>query len=151
MKFEFKHIFDADLETVERAMFDERLAGYLQERCPSVIRIEPLERNDTDDAIERKVRYEPVPMIKKVGPKKVPPEAMIWVEESRYDRKRRQMTFDNVPAHAKVKKLMTNRGTIRLLRLGPGRTERIMEGELTEKVPLLGRVGIREKQRVTVR
>ena len=140
MKFEFKHTFDVDVEELERAIFHEKLAAFLQEKVPSVVKIEPLERDDGPDFIERKVRYEPVPMIKKVGPKKVPPEAMIWVEESKYDKKRRMLTFDNVPTHPKVKKLMSNRGTIRLSSLGPGRCERRMESELKIKVPILGRI-----------
>ncbi|MCD6497984.1 MAG: DUF2505 family protein [Deltaproteobacteria bacterium] len=139
MKFKFEHRFDVPVEELEQAMFAEDLPAFLQEHMPSLKGIEVLERQDSENAIQRKVRYEPVPLIKKVGPKKVPPEAMIWVEQSKYDRSRHEMTFENMPTHPKVKNLMTNKGTVRLMASGSG-SMRVLEGELKVSVPLLGRV-----------
>jgi len=139
MKFKFEHRFDVPVEQLEQTMFSEELPAFLKANMPSLKNIEVLERTDSQTTIQRKVRYEPIALIKKVGPKKVPPEAMIWVEQSRYDRSRHEMTFENVPTHPKVKNLMTNKGTVRLIPSGSG-SMRVLEGELKVAVPLLGRV-----------
>ena len=140
MKFRFEHEFDVDVEKLEEAMFSEDLPPFLKENMPSLKDMEVLERKEEGDSLKRRVRYEPVPLIEKVGPKRVPPEAMIWVEESTYDRKRRVLEFKNVPTHPKVRGLMTNHGTVELRSLGPGRSKRTMKGELKVSVPILGRV-----------
>lgn len=140
MKFKFEHGFDVSVEELEAAMFHEDLPSFLVEKMESLKEMEVLERKDNGEVIERKVRYVPVPLIKKVGPKKVPPEAMIWVEHSKYDKRKKEMTFDNVPTHPKVVKLMSNKGAIQLRSLGEGRSERVMSGELKVGVPILGRV-----------
>ncbi len=140
MKFKFEHGFDVSLEELESAMFHEDLPPFLMEKMESLKEMDVLDRKDDGDVIERKVRYVPVPLIKKVGPKKVPPEAMIWVEHSRYDKKKKEMTFENIPTHPKVVKLMSNKGVIQLRSKGDGKSERVMSGELKVGVPILGRV-----------
>jgi hypothetical protein len=140
MKFKFEHTFPVDVDRLEKAMFNPELPAFLKKKMSSLKEMEVLERNESDSAIERRVRYVPEPLIKKVGPKKVPPEAMIWVEESRYDKSTRRMSFDNVPTHPQVVKLMTNTGTITLAPTSGGQSRRTMEGELKVKVPILGRI-----------
>ena len=44
--------------------------------------IQPIERTEDDAQIRRRTRYTPVPLIKKVGPKTVPPGAMAFIEDS---------------------------------------------------------------------
>ncbi len=140
MKFRFEHEFDVDVERLEEAMFSEELPAFLKEHMPSLKDMEVLERREEGERLMRKVRYEPVPLIEKVGPKRVPPEAMIWVEESSYDRKRKVLDFKNVPTHPKVRGLMKNYGTVELQSAGPGKSRRTMQGELKVSVPILGRV-----------
>ncbi len=143
MKFRFENEFDVDVDSLEEAMFSEGLPAFLKEHMPSLRDMEVLERKEEGNLLRRRVRYVPVPLIEKVGPKRVPPEAMIWIEESTYDRSRKVMTFRNVPTHPKVAGLMRNEGTIRLQAKGPGRSLRVMEGELKISVPLLGKVAER--------
>jgi hypothetical protein len=140
MRFKFEHTFDVGVEDLEKAMFNPALPEFLEKNMGSLKEMKVLEREESDASIDRKVRYVPEPLIKKVGPKKVPPEAMIWVENSHYDKSSREMSFDNVPTHPQVVKLMTNKGTIKLHEVAPGRSKRVMEGELKVKVPILGRV-----------
>jgi len=140
MKFKFEHTFDVNVDDLEAAMFHEELPDFLVRNMESLKEMTVLEREEDESRIERKVRYVPVPLIKKVGPKKVPPEAMIWVEHSKYEKLKKEMSFDNIPSHPKVKSLMTNQGTIQLRSLGEGKSQRVMSGELKVKVPLLGRV-----------
>ncbi len=143
MKFRFEHEFDVDVDRLEEAMFSEDLPAYLKEHMPSLEDMEVLDRVEEGNILRRRVRYVPVPLIEKVGPKRVPPEAMIWVEESTYDRSAKLMTFRNVPTHPKVAELMRNEGTVRLQAKGPGRSVRVMEGELKIAVPFLGKVAER--------
>ncbi len=79
-------------------------------------------------------------MIKKIGPTTVEPEWMEWVEESSYDFKTHTGRFTNIPARGRIAKLMVNTGTLRLVPLGPDRTERIVSGELKIKVFMVGKI-----------
>ena len=143
MKFKFEHIFDADMETVVGCFLDPELPAYLMENMSTVQAIEPLSIEEEGGLVRRKVRYQPVPLIKRVGPKKVDPKWMCWVEESIYDRARRRMEFSNVPITDFVAKRMSNSGTVTLTEAGAGKTLRIIEGELRIKFPLLGRIAER--------
>ncbi len=140
MKFEYKHTFDVPVQTLIEAMFHPDLAPVLTEKMTSVIKIEVLEREETDQVIKRRVKYTPVPMIKKIGTKKITPESMVWVEQSTFDKGRQTMTFENVPDHPKIRAKMTNEGQVTFRELGDGRCERTMGGTLKIKFPILGRV-----------
>ena len=142
MKYSIEHVFDHPLAVVEKAMMHPDLAPFLVERMPSLDQMEPLQRDETDFAIKRRVRYLPKPIIKRIGPKKVPPEAMEWIEVSSYDKATHVLTFDNQPTHPKVKKLFVNQGTITLVERN-GRTVRTMDGVLHIKVAILGKVAER--------
>lgn len=140
MKFEYRHTFDVSVDTLIEAMFNPDLAAYLTEHMTTIISIETLERTEEDQRIVRRVRYVPVPMIKRIGTKKITPEAMQWDEESTFDKKGKVMTFANVPTHPKIRAKMTNEGKMVFTARGEDRCERVMQGELKIKFPLLGRV-----------
>jgi hypothetical protein len=140
MKFEYKHTFDVDIDTLIASMFHPELPPVLVSKMTTVKDIEVLERQETAERLTRRVRYLPVPSIKKIGPKTITPESMQWVEESSLDKGRKVMTFDNIPTHPKVREKMTNSGTVEFRSLGPGRSERVMSGELKVKFPILGRI-----------
>lgn len=140
MKFEYKHTFDVEMDALIEAMFSPDLVPVLLEKMTTVKHIEVLERNDSPERLVRRVKYVPVPSIKKIGPKTITPESMQWIEESSFDKARKVLTFENVPTHPKVREKMTNSGTVTFRSLGPGRTERVMAGELKIKFPILGRI-----------
>ena len=140
MEFEIKHQFNVGIEELERVMFHEDLPGLIMERVELIIEMNQLEGRRSGDRLERRVRYLPYPMIKKVGPATVEPEWMEWVEESSYDFAAHRGRFANVPARARIAKLMLNTGTMQLRSMGPDRTERVVSGELKIKVFLLGKV-----------
>lgn len=140
MKFEYKHTFDVPVDTLIEAMFHPELPPVLTEKMTTVVSIEVLERQETEAEIRRRVKYTPVPMIKKIGPKTITPESMVWVEESTFDKGRRELTFANIPDHPKVRAQMTNEGKVTFQDLGGGRSERVMSGTLKIKFPILGRV-----------
>lgn len=140
MKFEYRHSFDASVDTLIETMFDPDLAAHLTEKMTTIVSIETLERTEDDHHIVRRIKYVPVPMIRKIGPKKITPESLQWIEESRFDKAAKVMTFDNVPTHPKVRAKMTNSGKMEFRAQGANRCERIMHGELKVKFPLLGRI-----------
>ena len=140
MKFEYKHQFDVPVDQLIEAMFNPDLPEVLTEKMTTVIKIEVLERDENDQVIKRRVKYTPVPMIKKIGTKKITPESMVFVEESSFDKGRKSMTFANIPSHPKIRAKMSNEGEMVFKDLGGGRSERIMKGTLKIKFPILGRV-----------
>ena len=140
MKFKYTHRFDVDVDRLIAAMFDPALPAVLTEQMSTVRHIEVLERQETDTEIRRRVKYVPVPMIKKIGPKTITPESMEWVEESRFDKHRKVLSFENIPTHPKVRAKMTNHGEVTFRELGPQSSERTTSGELKVKFPLLGRI-----------
>jgi len=143
MHFEIVHTLPADRDTVLAVMQEKAYYEYLQQHHAGVDRIELLSQEDQGATVKRRVHYQPKPIIKSVGPKKVPPEAMAWVEESTLDKKAYRLEFRNVGIKDWVQARLTNHGTIELLEAGPGRTKRIVSGELKIRFPLLG--GIAER------
>jgi hypothetical protein len=140
MKFEYRHTFEASVDRVIEAMFHPDMTAFLKGRMKTLVNIEVLERTEAPGQLKRRVRYVPVPSIKRIGPKVITPESMQWVEQSTFDRGARKMTFQNVPTHPKVRARMTNAGQIEFRDPGGGRTERLMSGELKISFPLLGRI-----------
>ena len=80
MKYRFENEFSCSGEEVLRAMFEEGISELLLPDMDHVIEAETLEWKEDKGVITRKVRYLPVPVIKSVGPKKVNPKWMEWIE-----------------------------------------------------------------------
>jgi hypothetical protein len=139
MKYEIRQEFNETAEQVINAMMHPEVAAFLMKHMKSLKEMELLERTETDDTIVRRVRYRIVPVIEKIGPKKIPPEAFEWVEQSTFDKKKRIMVYKNVPTKHKIAKLFENFGEIRITDAG-ARCVRMMSGELKIHFPLLGSV-----------
>jgi len=135
MKFEVRQRLQGSLAEVESAMLDPRYLDYLLKHHGSLLEIQLLERTEDGDRVRRRVRYLPKPVIAAVGPKPVPPEWFAFVENSSYDRKRKELSFENVPATERISKLLLNRGTLRFRETGAGQTERYLEGEIKLNLP----------------
>ena len=140
MRFELKHTFDAPIDSVVAAMFDPNLFDHLKSNMKTITKIEPLDRNEDDGTIRRRTRYTPVPLIKKIGPKTVPPGAMAFVEDSKFDKRAKRLEFENIPDMNTLRKLLVNKGSISFRELPGGKTERTVSGELAVKVFLLGKI-----------
>ncbi|MBM4371261.1 MAG: DUF2505 family protein [Deltaproteobacteria bacterium] len=139
MEFEIRHRFEAPVEEVERVMFHEDLPRLLASRVELLRELELLEARRSGSRLERRVRYLPVPMIRKIGTVTVEPEWMEWVEESSYDFSTHRGTFVNVPARRRIAELLSNHGSLRFEPRG-GATERVVSGELRVKVFMVGRI-----------
>ena len=129
MKFELKHTFDASVDEVIAGLSDPAFPDFMKANMKSISDMKPVDRKENGDRLEWKLRVVPVPIIKRVGPKEVPPEALAFVQESVLDRTAKRVTFKNVAAHPRVLKHLENGGTITFRDLG-GKTERTISGEL---------------------
>jgi len=143
MNFEISHTLPADRDTVLAIMLDAEYYKFCQAHHSGVDRIEMLQQEDQGNIVRRRVLYQPKPIIRRIGPKEIPPDAMAWTEESTLDKAAYRLRFTNVAAKDWVRKRLANSGTIELRAAGPDRTTRVVAGELKVKFPILG--GIAER------
>lgn len=136
MRFESRQRIMGTVDEVERAMLDQRYLDFLLKHHGVLLEVQLLELKDEGDKVRRKVRYRPKPVIESIGPKKVPPEYFAFVETSTYDKRKKELTFSNVPTSNTISKMLVNTGTLKLKDIG-GATERTMDGEISLKLPLL--------------
>jgi hypothetical protein len=143
VKYRFEHEFPCDRDTLIRTMFSKGVGERLLPLMRGMIEAETLSWEDKGGRISRRVRYLPEPSIRSVGPKKVEPRWMEWIEESELDSKRGVATYRNIPKIHQIAELLKNHGEIEFTQLGPGRTRRVLSGELKVQVFLLGAVAER--------
>lgn len=136
MRFEKRQFLDGTVDEVERAMLDQSYLDYLLQHHGVLLEVQALERTEEGPLVRRRVRYRPRPVIPSVGPKQVPPEWFAFVEQSTYDRNRKEMTFSNVPTSHSISRMLVNTGMLRLRPSG-GRTERTLDGEIKLQLPFL--------------
>jgi hypothetical protein len=136
MRFEAKQRIAGTVDEVERAMFDDRYGEFLLQNHGVLLEVKLLEKRDEGTKIHRKIRYLPKPVISSIGPKTVKPEWFAFVESSTYDKAKKELTFSNVPTSGHIARMLVNSGTLRLRDAG-GQTERVMEGEISLKLPFL--------------
>lgn len=138
MRFEIVHTFRHPVQVVEEALLDRGTGRALLPRMATVVDIEPLECEERDGVVRRRVRYVPAPLIGRIGTRRVDPRWMEWTEESEYDRAAHRMTFRNVPRVARIAELLENTGTLTLEPAPGGASRRTVQGVIRVKVPLLG-------------
>lgn len=136
MRFESRQRISGTVDEVERAMLDPRYPDFLLKHHGVLLEVQQMEFKEEGDKVRRKVRYRPKPVIATIGPKRVPPEWFAFVETSTYDKKKKELTFTNVPTSNTISKMLVNTGTLKLRDVG-GATERSMDGEISLKLPLL--------------
>src|SRR5262249_36164748 len=95
MKFSIVHTFDAPPAAVAEAMLDPEMPKFLLENHPLMEEAIPQERKEEGSVVKRKVRYRPRPIIKKVGPKEIPPDYLSFIEESTFDKSTMKGEFTN--------------------------------------------------------
>jgi hypothetical protein len=136
MRFEARQRFQGTVDEVERSLLDERYFDFLLKHHGVLLEVQPLEVKTEGDVVRRKVRYRPKPVIESIGPKRVPPEWFAFIETSTYDRRKKELSFSNVPTSNAISKMLVNTGVLKLRDVG-GQAERVMEGEISLKLPLL--------------
>lgn len=136
MKFEISQRIQASAEEVELALLHPQYPEFLLKHHGVLLEVQPIEVKEDGDTVKRRIRYRPKPVIKSVGPREIPPEWFAFVEESTWDKKRKELTFKNVPTSHAISNMLVNTGTLKLRDVG-GVTERSMSGEIHIKVPFL--------------
>lgn len=137
MRFRFSHEFEASREVVASAMLSNEYLPFAVEHHPKLLKAELIDRSESATHIKRAIRYLPRPVIESIGKKKVRPEWFEFVENSTWDKTKFELTFENVPTTKSIANALLNKGALTLIERGPSRTERITEGELALKLPLL--------------
>src|SRR6267142_108599 len=112
MDFEFTDRHRAPAEQVEKAMLDYGFPAVLLPHHLKVLHAAVLSREDKGSVVTRKVRYRPKPIIESVGPKKIPPEYLAFIEESTFDLEKHKLEFKNVPTVGGVARHLSNRGSM---------------------------------------
>lgn len=139
MKFEIVDRFPTTVASFERVLDDPQLYDKL--RLPGIEKIEPLERSEDGGRVRRRVRYTPNTdgKIPAFGRSVVKPSMLRWIEESTYDRARHRFDYrilPNLPESWRDR--FESHGSYQLTQEG-GEVVRRIEGEITVRVPLLGR------------
>jgi hypothetical protein len=129
MHFELKHTFEASVDEVIDAMIDPKFPEFMKQHMKLMSDIKPVDRKEEGTKLNWRLRCVPVPMIKRVGPKEVPPEALAFIQESQLDRTSKRLSFKNVAEHPRVLKHLENSGAMTFRDVG-GKTERTTSGEL---------------------
>lgn len=137
MKFEIVQRMQASADEVEKAFLHPDYPAFLLKNHGVLLEVVPMESKDEGDKVKRKVRYRPKPVIKSVGPREIPPEWFAFVEESTWDKKRKELTFRNIPTSNSINNMLVNTGTLKVRDLGNGQSERTMSGDINIKVPFL--------------
>jgi len=129
MHFDLRHTFDAPVDAVIEGLCDPAFPEFMKANMKMMSDIKTVDRKEEGTRLSWRLRCVPIPLIKKVGPKDVPPEALAFVQESTLDRAGKRVTFKNIAEHPKIVRHLENGGTMTFRDIG-GRTERTMSGEL---------------------
>lgn len=130
LRFKLQHSFAAPVAQVLDALVDPEFPSYMKQHMKSMTNIESLDRQEAGSKLKWRLRCTPEPIIKRIGPKEVPPELLTFVQESTLERDQSTIEFRNIAEHPRVLKHLTSVGTFYFRSVGEG-TERTISGELT--------------------
>jgi len=138
-KLSVVHTFGAAPDVVAEAMLHPELPEFLLQRHEMIEEASAEEHREDGALVRRRVLYRPRPFLERLGPKKIPPEYLAYVEESTFDRRSMTGSFENRALRAGVRRHLVNHGTVTLRPAAGGRTERRIEGvlDLVALPPLL--------------
>jgi len=137
VKYSLTHEFDVDGKTLLNTMFSKEVTALLKPLMTTIIEAETLQWEKDGNIVRRRTRYLPVPKIKSVGPKKVNPKWMEWIEESEADLDKLIVRYRNIPTNENIAKLLKNSGEMIIVPTRNGCLREI-RGELSVQVFLLG-------------
>ena len=135
MRFELVQHLQAPLLVVEAAFVDPEFLRELA-ASPKLGRLELLDWNDDGDLVRQRVRYSFVGDLSAAVKAVVDPGRLTWIEDSILDRRSHRTTFTILPDH--YARFLEASGTIRLSS-GDDETVRRVDGQLSVRVPLVGR------------
>lgn len=138
MRFRLRHAYTADPDQVAAAYASSELYDAFED-LPRAAAPEVLERTASPDGrtVRLRVRWRFAADLAPAARAVVDPAKLTWVEESTHDLDARTVSWVLRPDHYKDR--FSGQGTYRFEAAGTG-TERVTDGELRIKAPLVARV-----------
>lgn len=136
MRFEISQDIAGPVGAVARAYTEPRFYEWLGE-LPKLGRPEVLERREDGSVVHLAVRFRFTGNLSPAVMRVVDPARLTWVEESVHDLERHTVTFHMQPDNYADR--LRFDGSSRFEPAGDGRTRRVAEGDVTVRVPLVGR------------
>jgi hypothetical protein len=138
VRFEISHDFDIPLDAVELAVLSPTLIDRLRPRLPSMEKVEQKHHSMENGTFERVWGYRANVRLPAFAKGHVQPEMLAWDERSVYDLKTHSAKWTIVPQVREAwRKFFTSEGTYELVPFGSG-TLRLIRGDLTLHVPVVG-------------
>ena len=136
MRFQLQQRFRAPPERVLDAFADPAFYPELA-RLPKLGEPEVLAREDDGDLVRMQVRYRFTGELSSAARRVIDPKRLTWVDHSTIDRRNLRVTFEMRADHYADR--FRCFGSYQLEPLGGGGALRRVDGELTVRVPLVGR------------
>jgi hypothetical protein len=143
--FEISHDFDIARDAIELAVLSPDLAKRMAPRLSSVEHVEQREHAWKDGVLDRVWSWRANVKIPSFATRYVTREMCAWDERSTYEMKHHSSRWTIEP-HIKPawRKYFEAKGTYELVALGPGRTRRVVRGDVEVRVtPLVRKVAER--------
>lgn len=144
MRFEIAHEFEIPLDALELAVLSPDLFSKIKERLKSLEEVRQ-KRHDLEAGVLRRVwAYQANVKVPVFAQKVVSKEMLSWDETSTYEIRSHEAAWTVEPnVKPEWRKYFHAEGTYRLMPLERGRTRRLVEGELTLRVPVVQKVAER--------
>ena len=136
MRFQIEQVIAGPVDAVARLYTESRFYERLGE-LPKLGRPEVLDRREDGTAVHLAVRFRFTGNLSPAVTKVVDPAKLSWVEESVHDLARHTVTFIMRPDNYADR--LRASGSTRFEPAGEDGTRRVTEGDLTVRVPLVGR------------
>lgn len=142
VRFEIVHEFEIPLDAVELAVLSPDLFSKLKSRM-NMEEVTQKEHRLEDGVLHRRWAYQASVRVPVFAKKVVTREMLSWDEASTYDLKAHEAAWSVSPIKPEWKKYFQAEGKFKLVPTGEGTTKRIVEGELTLRIPVVQRMAER--------
>lgn len=143
MHFEITHEVDAPLEAVEKAVLSPELGERLGKKLKAIESVETIEHVVKDGVLERVLRFQASAPLSIFKGQPLAREAMAWHEHVTYRTADHASRWQVKTTREQWEKWFGSEGTYHLERTPDGRTRRVVHGDLSIRVKVLGAVAER--------
>ena len=143
MHFEISHELDAPLEAIEAAVLSPELGERLGQKLRSIESVETVEHVVKDGELRRVLRFQASAPLSIFKGQPLAREAMAWHEHVTYRVGDHASTWKVKTTREQWDRYFASEGTYRLERTADGRTRRVVVGDLSIRVRLVGPVAER--------
>jgi Protein of unknown function (DUF2505) len=144
VRFQISHEFDVPLDALELAVLSPDLFSRLTKHLSNMEEVRQTKHNLADGVLERVWAFQANVKVPVFAKKVVTREMLSWNEESKYTIASHTAEWVVVPnVRPEWQKYFHAEGTYKLMPLASGRTRRVVDGELSLKVPVVQKVAER--------